>query len=301
MTPLDDMERGSYDTIDVSHKVDNYIIRRKRTLGVLTVLNVVLYVLWWVISYENFDSKVKTVFWFNVIDMLRNTIYLEMLIMALYKHREIEKSQNYVIMSYMMLNITNVILIFYPWYLYDIMDNYRISIYEIKMAGQIVISFFFLILGIINVSNDYYRIYPKKMVIVFRNIISWLFLGITFTLFGLCIYIIMLLYSTDEKIKDFLKDFNINFDGIVELKIKNLILSMVIIAGLSFNMKIIFDNIRTTNNKDIGICYSIIFFILRFVPLTVLLYYMNMLYIIPNIIITNYMSNLVIMDYFMKQ
>jgi len=312
MYEMDDIENNSnnrsygYNLIDMTSKLNNYSIKRKRSLILILALSFIQFV-FYIISNINFLKEVNNyenknmIINFTIIDIIFNILNILLIIISLISHKNMNKSQNYIISSYIIQTIYRMCVIFYFMLIEFIKTDYKkipinslisygsITLFIIQNGGLLVIQFFFLILGLINSSNDYYKIFNNYIILKFRNLLSCLFISIITILFSIVLYFIINICYIFNYENAFCPE---------DIKFWSIFLFSMPYVG--FVLKILIDNYLTSKNKKSNWVYSLFFFIIRFIPILVIC---NLIKINPNylqIIISNYYSNLVITDYLVK-
>jgi len=298
MTKMDDIEYGvvlnpsnrtyrniQYNMIEISTKLNDHMIRRKKTLFGIFLLTVIQFGINCISFIDFLSSSSGLVFWLTIVEIFFNLVNISFIFFALYNHNNLLTSQNLTITNYIYQSIYRIGVIFYPWYLHSV--YIVISYYILLNAGNLIIQFFFLILGIINSANEHYRIYSNKNFLLFRNLLTGLFVSILLIAFGISLYFIL----------NFLFFAN-HTPHFYDFKYKILISSSV--AFISFILKILIDNNYVSNHKKPNCFYSIFFFLVRFGSVSYIMYLFDYYPNILQIIISNYYSNLVITDYLIK-
>lgn len=160
-----------------------------------------------------------------------------------------DESMRKLLFNYKLQFAVNLGLLFYPWYFYSLVSNILIFFTIINLIINFALRIFFLFLGFINASNEFYTQFGKSDIIVSRNIVSSIFVSIMLCIFALLTYLISYACFTSENA------LNITFCPAKW----GLILS--IIVGFSgFIGKILFD-INLSNKRKRSSKYHSVFFL----------------------------------------
>jgi len=299
---IETIDTQEYSLIDLQSKLNKYQIKRKKSLSIilgLTTIQLIFYCISYIDTFSTTTNKI--LIGITIIDILVNLLIFTLILSALIFHKKIKKSQSLIITSYVIqIFYKFCVLIFFMIYEFVMFDIKNITFDKLTSVGSItyfifssgiilVMQFFFLILGLINSTNEHYKIFNNVVVLKIRNILSFLFISIITICYMILLYLIINICYV----------FNYE-NNICSNDLKKWLIILITSPYIGFVIKILCDNYLIAKNRSINCFYSLLFFIIRFVPIIVICLLLNKYPNILQIIISNYYSNLVLTDYLVK-
>jgi len=298
-----DIENRYDDVTDQLIPVVNYRMKRQRSLKFLLLsylVNMFIIIAFFIIGINNITKELRLelgdlfvpLICYEVDIIIWESVNIGYIYSAI--KSEIEDSSKKLLFNFKLQFLVKIARLFFPWFIFMnsfskpkmVLLNIIIINFIISQNIQVFSQLFFLILSFINSSNNYTLTFNKNHLIVPRNIISNIFISMMMCFFAISLFGVIYIGFV--------------FSDYIYLKNKYLIISSVIIMFLSYIIKIIIDNRMTDKNKRMGPYYHGTFFILRFFPAIYLMIYFDFSTNVITLVATNYMTNIVMMDYFIN-
>jgi hypothetical protein len=290
-----DIENTYTDVTDQLIPVVNYRIKRQRTLKFLFLaygFSLIFFFWEFATKYNNIDQETKNMIGdlyvpllsFNIDKIIWQLVNIGFIFYSI--RSEIEDSSKKLLFNFKLQFAVRIANLFFPWYMYSYVSTFVLPS-VISINFQVFSQVFFLILSFINSANNYTLTFNKNHLVVPRNIISAIFISLLSCLFALSVLLVV--YT----------GFIFSDDFMIYSK-PEFVLVSVIVMFISYIVKILIDNRMTDKNKRMGPYYHGTFFILRFFPAIYLMFKFNMKTNIINLVATNYMTNIIMMDYFIN-
>jgi hypothetical protein len=245
---------------------------------------------------------------FTVIQVIMLFIYFRNLAYAIYhsKHGKHAQSQRVMVLNFKLQYLYSIATLYYPWYFYPINTFTAIIGTILKFGANRVIQFFYLMLGIIDASNEYFQRFDNRDILVIRNLVTLICVGIILIVFALSLIVTSFLCFRLDDLLNLLSTEKVELSPEI-CPNRDIIVSSIIAVFLFYVIRILMDNYIYEKRKEVHWFFRGLFLICRVCPILLLFFYSRLFendlshifYTFIGAYYSRFATKIVILDYLM--